>query len=239
MTLPATPSRLPHRFLIAHRAGNDLERLRAAEQLGARLVEADLRLFRGRVDVRHLKSVGPLPLYWDCWFLARPFARHLRLEELLDALGPETELMLDLKGWNRALSHKLRAALEARPHVGSITVCARNWRLLEPLEGLSGVRTVCSVGNVRGLKRLLAHARRRQRRVAGVSIHRRLLDPEVVLDLHLAAELVMTWPVNDVATAHELSSWGVHGFITDVPATLAGRMPLVRTKHGEAEVAAA
>jgi hypothetical protein len=84
-------------FVVAHRAGNDLQQLRDAAHLGARLIEADVRLFRGRLEVRHLKSVGPLPIFWDCWHLANPFARRMQLHELLAAVEPlGAELMLDL-----------------------------------------------------------------------------------------------------------------------------------------------
>jgi hypothetical protein len=45
-------------FIVAHRAGNDLARLRAAEQRGLDLVGADVRLFP-RLEVRHLKTIRP------------------------------------------------------------------------------------------------------------------------------------------------------------------------------------
>ena len=76
-------------FFVAHRAGNDLAQLRAAEEIGLDLVEADIRLFRGRLEVRHLKTLGPIPVLWDRWRLANPFAPRLQLDELLAAIGPE------------------------------------------------------------------------------------------------------------------------------------------------------
>ncbi len=86
-------------FVVAHRAGNRLDRLREAERQDVALVEADVRLFHGRAEVRHLNTVGPLPIYWDRWTLASPFRRSLVLSELLRATDTGTELMLDLKGW--------------------------------------------------------------------------------------------------------------------------------------------
>ena len=85
-------------FVVAHRAGNDLGILRRAEALAPRLVEADLHLRRGRVEVRHLKTLGPLPLLWDRWRLAPGWRPRLELPALLEAAAPGTELMLDLKG---------------------------------------------------------------------------------------------------------------------------------------------
>ena len=204
----------PPRFLVAHRAGNDLGQLHDAARIRARLVECDLRLWRGRVEVRHLKTVGPLPIYWDTWTVAGPGRRHLQLHELLavvDELG--VELMLDLKGRSRELARRVLADLAARPRQLPVTVCARSWRLLESFESVAGVRTVCSVGSRRGLRRLLSQ--RRERRLGGVSIHADLLDAAVVADLREAAEVIMSWPVNDPTRARTLLAWGVHGLITD------------------------
>ena len=47
-------------------------------------------------------TVGPLPIYWDRWTLASPFRRSLVLAELLRATDTGIELMLDLKGGDRA-----------------------------------------------------------------------------------------------------------------------------------------
>jgi hypothetical protein len=202
-------------FVVAHRAGNDLARLRAAEELGVALVEADLRLWRGRVEVRHLKTVGPLPLLWDRWTLASPFAPRLRLDRLLAAAAPETHLLLDLKGRSMRLA---RLVLEALPPDRTVTVCARSPRLLEPFAGVPGVRVFRSVGSRRQLRRLLA--RLDAAALDGVSIHERLLDERVVLALRERVQTVLTWPVNTASRAAELARLGVHGLISDEPAAL-------------------
>ena len=118
--------------MIAHRGGNHLDALRDAERLGIPLIEADLRLFRGRIDVRHLKSIGPLPLFWDRWRLAAPWKRHLSLDELLQATGRQTELMLDLKGRNRSLAEQVARAIGPFLSERRFTICARAEALLEP-----------------------------------------------------------------------------------------------------------
>jgi glycerophosphoryl diester phosphodiesterase len=199
-------------FIVAHRAGNDLGILRRAEALAPRLVEADLHLRRGRVEVRHLKTLGPLPLLWDRWQLVPGWRPRLELRELLEAAAPGTELMLDLKGHDRRLPrHVAKALAAARPL--RVTICARNWRLLEPLRDLPGVRIVHSVGSRRQLRAL----RRRfsKRRLDGVSIHRELLDPATVADLRSRAAMVMTWPVATTDEARRLADWGVDGVITE------------------------
>jgi glycerophosphoryl diester phosphodiesterase len=197
-------------FIIAHRAGNDLERLREAESLGIDFVEADLRLWRGRVEVRHLKTIGPIPIFWDRWLLANPFTPRLRLENLLEAVVPRTELLLDLKGRNSQLA---QLVLEQLPCDRRVTVCARSWRLLEPFRDRSNIRVVYSIGSHRQLNRLLERFDGRQ--LDGVSIHERLLDARTVAELQRRVAVVMTWPINTLHRAHELTAMGVNGLISD------------------------
>jgi glycerophosphoryl diester phosphodiesterase len=196
--------------VIAHRAGNDLPLLRKAEELGIELVEADVRLWRGRLEVRHLKTLGPIPILWDRWELANPRTPRLPLRDLLDAADARTELLLDLKGRNPRLSELVLAELRGgRP----VTVCARSWRLLGPFAGREDVTVVHSVGSRRELRRLLR--RFGDRRLDGVSVHERLLDAPTAAELRRVAGLVMSWPVNSVQRARELTSLGVEGLITD------------------------
>jgi hypothetical protein len=205
-TAPSSP------FVVAHRAGNDLARLRRAEtQPGVRLVEADVHLFRGRMEVRHRKTLGPLPVLWDRWELARPDPAPLLVDRLLASAAPDTELMLDLKGRDLRLPALLTGALEAGGR--RVTVCSQSWALLEPFAGAGGVRAVHSVGS----RRQLAALRERfaGRRLAGISIHKKLLDPAVVADLRERAAMLITWPVAGVAEARLLGRWGVDGVITE------------------------
>jgi hypothetical protein len=192
--------------------------LRDAERLGVALVEADVRLFRGRPEIRHLKTVGPLRLYWDRWELASPFRRSLVLPELLGSSAGATELMLDLKGANTHLAEIVRQELEPYMPARRFTVCARSWELLDAFDGLP-VRRFASVGNRRQLRALLA--RFAERRLDGVSIHERLLDALVVAEVRSVAGLVLTWPVNVPARARELVRLGVDGLISDDAAVIA------------------
>lgn len=198
-------------FIVAHRAGNDLARLRAAEAAGVPLVEADVHLFAGRLEVRHRKTVGPIPILWDRWELASPWAPRMLLADLLSEAAPGTELMLDLKGHDRRLPDRVARAIEASGALGRVTVCSQDWRLLEPFRRHPDVRVVHSVGNARQLARL---RRRHGGDLAGISIHRRLLDAAVVADLRRRAELVLSWPVESVEQARELTGWGVRGLIS-------------------------
>jgi glycerophosphoryl diester phosphodiesterase len=159
------------------------------------------------LEVRHRKTVGPIPILWDRWELAAPWTPRLLLEDLLAEAAPGTELMLDLKGHDRRMPSRIAAAIAESGTPRPVTVCSQDWRLLEPLRGLPGVRIVHSIGNARQLARL-------GRRLDGISIHRRLLDRAVVEDLRRRAALVLSWPVESVAEARRLTAWGVHGLIS-------------------------
>ena len=179
--------------------------------------------------MRHLKTLGPVPVLWDRWRLASPLAPRLRLDELLASTSPGTELMLDLKGRRTRLSTEVIARLEPRLGQRQVTVCSRSWRLLEPFEGLPGVRVVHSVGSERQLQALLRLGRRR--RLQGISIHERLLTPTTVAEIREVADLVMTWPANASGRVRELVAMGVDGLITDrldlADELLSGRPPRV------------
>jgi glycerophosphoryl diester phosphodiesterase len=207
-------------FLVAHRAGNQLDLLRAAEaeHRGA-IVEADVHLFRGRVEIRHLKTLGPLPVFWDCWQLAPPWRAHLQLSDLLAAASPETELMLDLKGKDPRLAERVIAELEPYFAKRRLSICTRAWPLLEAFDGLP-VRRIHSVGTARQLRALIRRAN--ASRIEGVSIHERLLDLAAVTELRRVTGIVMTWPVKALTRAAELARLGVDGLISDRPGAISG-----------------
>jgi glycerophosphoryl diester phosphodiesterase len=199
-------------FFVAHRAGNRLSDLHAAERLKPTLVEADVRLYRCRLEVRHLKTAGPIPVLWDRWKLRASWRRRLQLHELLAATAADTELVLDLKGPRKRLAEDVLHALE--PYLGErrFTVCARWWRLLEPFAG-TPVRRIHSVGNARQLR--AAFRRFAGEQLEGISIHERLADRETVSSLREIADFVMAWPVNEPERARALLRLGVLGLITD------------------------
>jgi glycerophosphoryl diester phosphodiesterase len=106
-----------------------------------------------------------------------------------------------------------------RPHLRpgrDVTICARNWPLLETFHGVEGVCRVHSVGSARQLRRLRRHAA--GSRLDGISIHERLLDSRTVRELRGLADLIITWPVNTPTRALELVAYGVEGLISDRPA---------------------
>jgi hypothetical protein len=201
--------------------------MHAANALGVDVIECDIHHYRGRLEVRHLRTAGPLPFLWDKGELVRASAPRLGLRELLEADEHGTLFMLDLKGpwtWTgRAVARLLHEGGHHRP----VLVCGRWWPSVDALAHLPYVRPVLSARHRWELallpKRLLAGPR-----PYGVSIHRSLLDAERVADLHRHVDVVMTWPVNDLATLDSVLAIGVTGVISDEEHVLANVLARAR-----------
>ena len=200
-------------LLVAHRV-EDRACAAQAVAAGADLVEIDVHLRRGALEVRHPRRAGPV--LWDREGVRLARGPAAPLEPLL-AAGRGAEAMLDLKWGPSGLGP---AALAAARRAGRerLTVSSRRWRLLDRLAGEPGVRLAYSAAGGRELGRL------RRRDIpdgAGVCVRRDLLDAAVVGDLVREHGLVLTWPVRDRADAERLVGWGVGGLICDDLALLA------------------
>lgn len=208
--------------LVAHRAGNDPARARAFPPGVVDVIEADVHLHRGRLEVRHAKRIWFLPILWDRWYLANPFAPPLLLDTVLESLDPRVTLMVDLKGITPGLGRAVRTLVD-RHATPELIVSARVWRHLRHFRDRPGTLLLRSAGNRRELRRLL---RQPAGTWDGVSVHRELLTPAVVARLRTRAREVWTWPVNTPAAAREVAALGVTGVISDAPlevaATVAG-----------------
>ncbi len=198
---------------IAHRAGNHLDSLRLAEEAGVDLVEADIWFYRKRLEVRHLKTLGPLPLLWDRWELRSAAGPRLLLPDLLHAAGPTTTLMLDLKGHERQLARAVADVCDQSLPGRPLVVCARHWPLLDAFAGHSLVTAVHSIGNGRQLAAVLPRLTEHDH--PAVSVHERLLTPAAVAAVKERGARIITWPINTVARVKELTALGVDGLISD------------------------
>jgi glycerophosphoryl diester phosphodiesterase len=203
-------------LIIAHRAGNDPALARLAWEAGADVIEMDVWLYRGHLEVRHTRTMRALPLLWDRWSLAPGWGPRLLLDDVLNATPLGAGLLLDLKGNDPRLPGEILQALGAHPRPGHIAVCSQNWTHIDAFSDSPDVRAIHSVGKRHRLRPLLAHlGGRNERAPAGISIHKRLLNAGVVRELRAVATPVMTWPVNDRAEAATLVAWGVDGVISD------------------------
>lgn len=200
---------------IAHRAGNSLAALADAVARGADVVEADVHLVRAGFELRHSKTLGPLPWLWDRnpWELTPRSVRQLQLRELVQAPHSPASLMLDLKGTG-PVGRRAVQALAAYEPERPVIVCARYWPSVAAFAGVPWARPVLSARNRGELLRL----RRRLRAATapyGVSLHDSLLTGPLVRGLRDRVELVVTWGVNDRVALDRVVGLGVNGVITD------------------------
>jgi hypothetical protein len=209
-------------IVSAHRHGNDPGFVRAAVEAGADLVEVDVHLFLGRLEVRHEKRIGPLlfdhgaPWRFGSW--------PVRLGHVIDAAPGGTVLHLDLKGWNpRLASRVLRSLAGGRAYV----VSSRSWWLLRPFRGRDGVRTMRSIGAPWQLRWFLLRHRRGV--TDDVCIRADFLDAELAATLRSRCERLLVWRVESLSHVEELTSLGVHGVIVD---DLALVHAIVRVREG-------
>lgn len=200
-------------FAIAHRAGNTLLGLHTAEHAGADWVEADIWRHRGALEVRHLKTMGPVPLLWDRWRLVRASAPRLHVDELLAGAAPGTRFMFDLKGRDRRLPADLISAFEASGRMAPYMVSSQSWGLLDHFRDIPGVPVAHSVGGPLQLRRVWKRLTWHDRPV--VSIHFKLLDARTVGRLKERASGVITWPVNTPEQLQKVIEWGIDGFTSD------------------------
>ena len=203
----------PYPLAIAHRAGNDLASLRQAEALGVDLVEADIWPFRGRLEVRHLKTLGPVPILWDRWKLGSPWAPRLHLDALLRAAQPGTELMLDLKGSDVRAAYAVHEAIEELCPGRNVTICSQEWRLLDAFPADPRIRVVHSARSEAQLRALIDG--RNGRTPLAFSVHRQLLTPKLIAAMKRLTGLIMTWPVNTPQCLAEVLALGATGIISD------------------------
>lgn len=203
---------------VAHRAGNDLSAARQALASGVHLVEADVHLFRGRLEMRHHKSLGP----WFLWEAGRLERRGRlvvpELRRLIEAIEGDHRLMLDLKGVHPWLAGRVARTLHELAPGTPFTVCTQHWWMVRAFRFYPQVRVVLSAGSRRGLRRLFR--RLRGSPVYGVSVHRRLLTPATVNRLRHGVEVVMTWPVDTPTGLAHARHLGVGGVISKNSALL-------------------
>jgi glycerophosphoryl diester phosphodiesterase len=201
---------------VAHRAGNSLAGLHQANLLGVDVVECDVHEYRGRLEVRHLKTAGPLPFLWDRWELASASAPRLGLDELLDAGRHDVTFMLDLKGRRASAARSVAELIHGGGHRRDVLVCGRHWPSVDAVSVLPYVRPVLSARTKGELARLLRLLESESGALpAGLSVHQDMLDAETVSRLRNRVDLLMTWPVKDVPTLDRMIAIGVSGIISD------------------------
>jgi glycerophosphoryl diester phosphodiesterase len=201
----------PRLLTVAHRSGNTVAGLREALDAGVDLVECDVHAYRGRLEVRHHRSMGGLPFLWDRdGVVSRRRHGTVVLTELIEALGDEQRLMIDLKGVHPRLAPSVAQLLRAASPHHALTVCTKSWWMLDAFD--LPVRRVLSAATRRAVDRLVT--RLADAPADGVSVRLSLLTPDLVARLHRGTDLVMAWPVDTPAALNEARAAGADAVIS-------------------------
>ncbi len=198
--------------VIAHRGGNDLAALDRAKATGVDLAELDVWLHGGALEVRHLKTMGPIPLLWDRWRLVPGWIPRLRIEQVLESASRDIRLMIDLKSKTLALSKALIAVLARQLPGAPYTVTARNWPLLAPFEEVAEASIIPSAATGSELAELLPSLGERYQTL---SLHRGLVTAELMSELTGRGVATYVWPINNQAWLEQVLAAGVSGVNTD------------------------
>ena len=199
---------------IAHRAGNHLSLLPDAFAAGVDYLEADIWLYRGRLEVRHEKTIKCLPVLWDRWLLKPGWTPRLLLGDLLAATADRGRLYLDLKGDADGLADAVAAAV-ATAKAKTTVAFSGGWRHLDRLaELVPDAPRFYTIGTPGRLDELRPRLQRRE--IAAVAIDSRFLTEEIVLELRgLGVATIVTWAVETPAVAARVLAWGVGGVTSD------------------------
>jgi glycerophosphoryl diester phosphodiesterase len=207
---PDLPQHRP--LTIVHRAGNSVREAQRAATIGCDLIETDIWSRAGRLEVRHMHRLGPLPILWEKWRVRLGW-RRLTLHTLLDALDNEAQLFLDLKGDNPDLGLTIVELLRTHAPAGKAVLCGRNYSQLDPVVGEPGVTAFYSVGELKEFA--AAWSRLERMEWPEISIHRKLATPETINRLKQMQATIVCWDVNTTEHARRLHELGVDGFTSD------------------------
>lgn len=197
-------------LLVAHRFGNDPHAWIDDVRVHVRdVVEADVHLYRGELEVRHSKAIWPTSRLFEGRELLPRSTPRPRLAQILDALRSRPHLWLDLKGPDPRLGRRVLEAVGARR---PLWVSARCWWQLAPFRQPEHVHTFMSVGSrwQRPVARLLLRAGWSD----GIVLHESLASPTFVRSCPRSSMLA-AWAVDDVDRALELLELGIVGLIID------------------------
>lgn len=196
-------------IIVAHRAGNRADTA-ALEASRADVVELDVHVFRGRVEVRHEKVLRPSARLWEKWYLLPAGVEVPRIEDILTAVGPDTPLMLDLKCFTRAAARRIRAAV---PDTHPLIVSSRAWWVLPVFADRPGTSQLRSCGN--RMQLWLVDRLPGLGPSVGVTVHQQRLDRAEISRLRARTGLLFTWGVTSRTRGDELVKAGVIGLIVD------------------------
>lgn len=204
---------IPRPFASAHRAGNSRAAAMAAIEAGADLLETDIWLHKGRLELRHKETLGPIPILWERWAIAPGWRKRYVLRDLLQDTPETTLLFLDFKGSNMDLGPAVLRELDATAPERTVAICGRNYPLLQTIANDPRIICFYSVGDDTEwpvAQQLIAASE-----APALSIRADLATPDRLQWMNERGGVVVCWDVNSVEEMERLRAAGVDGFTTD------------------------
>lgn len=209
------PDSIPKPFGSAHRAGNTRDDALRAIEAGADLLEADIWLHNGRLELRHKQTLGPIPILWEKWSIAPGWIPRYTLRDLLRDTPEDIMLFLDFKGREMDLGPEVLKELQRTAPDRVIAICGRNYPQLQTIANEPNIICFYSVGEAEEwpvAQELIAASEQ-----PALSIHASLATPERMAWVNDLGGVVICWDVQTVERMDELRALGVDGFTTDNP----------------------
>lgn len=195
--------------IVAHRAGNDPSAVETALRR-ADVIECDVHVHRGRVEVRHEKVIRPSSRLWERWYLLPAGTRVPSIDDILAVVPSDVPLLLDLKCFTRRAARRIRRSVpEGRP----LLVSCRSWWVLSVFRRRRGTVMLRSCGNRLQLRAVTMIPGLGDR--VGVVAHDRLLDAEAIDVVLRRTPHLFTWAVDSLERGCRLAANGVAGLIVD------------------------
>ena len=206
-------NRIPKPFASAHRAGNTREQAFRAIEAGADLLETDIWLHKGRLELRHKQTLGPIPILWEKWSIAPGWTPRYQLRDLLRDVPEDILLFLDFKGEEMDLGPQVLKELQHFSPDRLVAICGRNYPQLQTIADAPNILCFYSVGDDEEwpqAQKLIAASE-----FPALSIHASLVTPERMAWMNTIGGIVVCWDVHTAEQMRELRKLGVDGFTTD------------------------
>lgn len=210
---------IPKPFGSAHRAGNSRNQALAAIEAGADLLETDIWLHKGRLELRHKQTLGPIPILWEKWSIAPGWTPRYYLRDLLQDVPEDVLIFLDFKGDEMELGPEVLKELQQTAPNRTIAICGRNYPQLQTIADAPNIICFYSVGSDEEwpvAKELIAMSS-----PPALSIEASYATDERMAWMNSIDGLVVCWNVQTPERMRELQALGVDGFTTDSPDLLA------------------
>lgn len=204
---------LPKPFASAHRGGNSRSSALKAIQAGADLLETDIWLHKGRLELRHKRTLGSIPILWERWSIAPGWTKRYELRDLLHDTPEDVMLFLDFKGKSLELGPEVLKELRRSAPQRMVSICGRNYPQLQIIADEPNILCFYSVGEEsewEGAKELIAASNH-----PALSLDASLATPERMEWISGIGGTVVCWNVRSAEHMEELRALGVDGFTTD------------------------